>query len=161
MGKKIGFFKRAFKFYLILGIIVVIFLPPFARYQELRYKNKKLEERLESLKEENERLTEEKRLLETDINYVEKMAREKMGLIRGDEVIYKVVPAGGRTAGAEVAPPDAKAEVKADAPGQAGKKTSSPKTKTSATIAQSSDGKKSTRAKAAATRPAAGAVCMP
>ena len=92
MAKKIGFFKKSLKFYLILGIIVVIFLPPFARYQELRYKNKKLEERLESLKCENERLTEEKRLLETDINYVEKKAREKIGVVRKGEIVMKEVP---------------------------------------------------------------------
>ena len=90
MGKKIV--KRSFKFYLILGVIIVIFLPPFARYQELRYKNKKLEERLESLKEENARLTEEKRLLETDINYVEKTAREKIGIVRKGEIVMKEVP---------------------------------------------------------------------
>ena len=93
MAKKVGLFKRSFKFYLILGIIVVIFLPPFARYQELRYKNKKLEERLESLKAENARLTEEKRLLETDINYVEKTAREKIGIVRKGEIVLKEVPA--------------------------------------------------------------------
>ena len=92
MAKKIDFFNRSFKFYLILGIVVVIFLPPFARYQELRYKNKKLEERLESLKDENERLTEEKRLLETDINYVEKKAREKIGVVRKGEIVMKEVP---------------------------------------------------------------------
>ena len=92
MAKKIELFNRSFRFYLILGIIVVIFLPPFARYQELRYKNKKLEERLESLKEENLRLTEEKRLLETDINYVEKMAREKIGVVRKGEIVLKQVP---------------------------------------------------------------------
>ena len=92
MAKKIGLFKRSFKFYFVLGVIVVIFLPPFARYQELRYKNKKLEERLESLKEENARLTEEKRLLETDINYVEKKAREKIGVVRKGEIVLKEVP---------------------------------------------------------------------
>ena len=86
--KRVG----SFKFYLIIGIIVVIFLPPFARYQELRYKNKKLEERLESLKDENARLTEEKRLLETDINYVEKKAREKIGVVRKGEIVIKEVP---------------------------------------------------------------------
>ena len=92
MAKKIGFFKRSLKFYIMVGIAVVIFLPPFAKYQELKFKNKKLEERLESLKLENERLTEEKRLLETDINYVEKKAREKIGVVRKGEIVLKEVP---------------------------------------------------------------------
>ena len=92
MAKKIGFFKRSFKFYFILGIIIAVFLPPFAKYQELKFKNQKLEEKLESLKLENERLTEEKRLLETDINYVEKKAREKIGVVRKGEIVIKGVP---------------------------------------------------------------------
>lgn len=88
MGKKkVG----SFKFYIILGVLVVIFLPPFAKYQELRYKNSKLEERIESLKTENAQLAEEKRLLETDIHYVEKKAREKMGLVRKGEIVMKEV----------------------------------------------------------------------
>ncbi|MDD3906192.1 MAG: septum formation initiator family protein [Candidatus Omnitrophica bacterium] len=88
MGKKkVG----SFKFYIILGVLVVIFLPPFAKYQELRYKNSKLEERIESLKIENAQLAEEKRLLETDIHYVEKKAREKMGLVRKGEIVMKEV----------------------------------------------------------------------
>ena len=46
----------------------------------------------ETLKLENERLTEEKRLLETDINYVEKKAREKIGVVRKGEIVLKEVP---------------------------------------------------------------------
>ena len=87
MGKKVG----KFKFWVIIAIAVIVFLPPFAKYQELRYKNKKLEERIESLKLENEQLTEEKRLLETDINYVEKKAREKIGVVRKGEILMKEV----------------------------------------------------------------------
>ena len=92
MAKKVGLFNRSFNFWVIVAIAVVIFLPPFAKYQELRYKNKKLEERIEGLKSENERLAEEKRLLETDINYVEKMAREKIGVVRKGEIVMKEVP---------------------------------------------------------------------
>ena len=91
MAKKVNPLKRSLKFWAIVAIAVVIFLPPFAKYQELRYKNTKLEERLESLKLENERLTEEKRLLETDINYVEKKAREKIGVVRKGEIVLKEV----------------------------------------------------------------------
>lgn len=79
------------KFWLVTAVFVIIFLPPFAKYQELRHKNAKLEERIESLKSENERLAEEKRLLETDINYVEKKAREKIGVVRKGEIVMKEV----------------------------------------------------------------------
>ncbi|MCX5686137.1 MAG: septum formation initiator family protein [Candidatus Omnitrophica bacterium] len=80
------------RFWIITGVFVVIFLPPFAKYQELRYKNKKLEERMAALDEETKRLTEEKRKLETDINYIEKRAREKIGVVRKGEIVIKEVP---------------------------------------------------------------------
>ncbi len=88
MAKKIN----RTKIYLVISILIVIFLPPFAKYQELHYKNKKLEERINSLKEENRQLAEEKRRLETDITYIEKKAREKMGVVRKDEIVLKEVP---------------------------------------------------------------------
>ncbi|MDO8524939.1 MAG: septum formation initiator family protein [Candidatus Omnitrophota bacterium] len=91
MGKKVGPFRRSVNFWIIVGIAIAVFLPPFAKYQELKYKNKRLEERMENLKKENERLTEEKRLLETDINYVEKKAREKIGVVRKGEIVMKEV----------------------------------------------------------------------
>ena len=87
MGKKVG----SFKFWIIAAITIVIFLPPFAKYQELKYKSKKLEEQIASLKNENEQLAEEKRLLETDIHYVEKRAREKIGIVRKGEIVLKEV----------------------------------------------------------------------
>jgi cell division protein FtsB len=87
MAKKVG----SFKLWVIVGIAALVFLPPFVKYQELRYKNSKLEERIENLKIENERLAEEKRLLETDINYVEKKAREKIGVVRKGEIVMKEV----------------------------------------------------------------------
>ena len=77
------------KFWVIIVIVVAIFLPPFARYQELRYKNKKMEGRIKSLTEESKRLAEEKRRLETDITYIEKKAREKIGVVRKGEIILK------------------------------------------------------------------------
>lgn len=88
MAKKIG----SLKLYLIIGFIVAVFLPPFAKYQELKYKNKKLEQDIVNLKLETARLAEEKRLLETDINYVEKVARDKIGIVRKGEIVMKGVP---------------------------------------------------------------------
>ncbi|MFA5143342.1 MAG: septum formation initiator family protein [Candidatus Omnitrophota bacterium] len=77
--------------WLVIAVLVVIFLPPFAKYQELKYKNRKLEERIVGLKVENEQLAEEKRKLETDIGYVEKKAREKIGVVRKGEIVLKEV----------------------------------------------------------------------
>lgn len=77
--------------WLVAVVFVIVFIPPFAKYQELRYKNRKLEAEIEAMKLQNLRLAEEKRLLETDIHYVEKKAREKIGLVRKGEIIMKEV----------------------------------------------------------------------
>ncbi len=85
MAKKIGSLKT----YLLIGLFVAVFLPPFAKYQELRAKNKRLEEELVSLRVESKRLEEEKKRLETDINYVEKKARERIGIVKKGEIVLK------------------------------------------------------------------------
>jgi cell division protein FtsB len=81
--------KRFLKISLVVALLLVIFLPPFIKYQEFRYKNKKLEERIKALKDQNKRLEEEKRRLETDITYIEKRARQNMGVVRKGEIIIK------------------------------------------------------------------------
>jgi len=80
------------KFWVTAGIISVIFLPPFVKYLELRYKNARLAQEIVTLKEENKKLGEEKRRLETDINYIEERAREKMGVARKGEIVIKEAP---------------------------------------------------------------------
>jgi cell division protein FtsB len=77
------------KIYLIAAVLAIVFLPSFAKYQELSYKNRKLEERINALSLDNRRLEEEKRRLETDITYIEKRAREEIGVVRKGEIILK------------------------------------------------------------------------
>lgn len=85
MAKK----KYRAKALLVIVVLIIIFLPSFARYQELNYKNKRLEERIQFLRKENKRLEEEKSRLETDITYIEKSAREKLGVVRKGEIVLK------------------------------------------------------------------------
>lgn len=80
------------KLYIGIAIFLVIFVPPFAKYQELRYKNQKLAERIVALKAENMHLEQDKKRLETDIVYVEKRARDKMGLVRKGEIVMRAAP---------------------------------------------------------------------
>ena len=89
MAKKV----ISLKTYLVIGVLIAIFLPPFAKYQELRAKNKKLEEQLVSLRKESRILETEKMKLETDINYVEKKARERIGIVKKGEIVLKENPA--------------------------------------------------------------------
>jgi cell division protein FtsB len=80
------------RLYLLIAVATVLFLPPFAKYQALRYKEKKIERKIADTKAEIKRMEEEKRKLETDIAYIEKRAREKVGMARKGEVVIKEVP---------------------------------------------------------------------
>jgi len=85
MAKKIG----SLKLYLVIAVIGALFIPPFAKYQELRHKSRMLDKRIVELKLENKRYEEEKVKLETDIAYIEKRAREKVGMVRKGEIVMK------------------------------------------------------------------------
>ena len=80
------------KIYLVATVLIIVFLPSFVKYQELRYKNKRLEDEISLLNTKNKRLIEEKKRLETDITYVEQRARENMGMARKGEIILKQAP---------------------------------------------------------------------
>ena len=81
--------KDAVKLLVLIAVVTAIFLPPFAKYQELRAKNKSLEDKIRALKLETRRLEEERRKLETDITYVEQKAREKIGVVRKGEIVIR------------------------------------------------------------------------
>jgi cell division protein FtsB len=74
---------------LIVAGIVLIFLPSFAKYQELSSKNRLLDRKLQFAKEEIKRLEGEKVRLQNDITYIEKRARDKIGLVRKGELVIK------------------------------------------------------------------------
>ena len=74
-------------------ILLAAFLPPFIKYQQINYKSKALDRQLKSIKEEIKALEEEKRRLETDIIYVEKRARDRIGVAKKGEIILKSYPA--------------------------------------------------------------------
>jgi len=78
---------------LFLGIVIllIIFLPGYSKLQELRAKNRKLNTEINALKEENEKLAREIDQLESDPFYIEKKARDKMGIGKEGEVRYKII----------------------------------------------------------------------
>ncbi len=71
---------------------LIIFVPRWRDMQDLHQKNIDYTQKIEELKKLNQELNEEKRRLEEDPVYLEKVAREKMGLAREGEVVYKIVP---------------------------------------------------------------------
>jgi len=74
---------------LIIVALIAIYLPGFARLAQLKEENRTLEKRIDILTRTNEELEEEKEKLETDPTYIEKIAREKLGMVRKDEIILK------------------------------------------------------------------------
>lgn len=84
--------KNAFILFIVAFAILAIFLPQFSKVQDMREKDREYQRRITELLNEDERLEEENRRLKEDPEYLEKVAREKMGLIREGEVVYKLMP---------------------------------------------------------------------
>jgi len=81
---------KRFLSYIVLGIILIaIYLPGFARLQQLREENRILDDKIAALKVSNDDLTTRIRKLETDPVYVESVIREKLKKSKKGEIIYK------------------------------------------------------------------------
>lgn len=83
--------KKLILIFSVLVILVLIFLPSFSKYQKLLSEQKRLIQRIEELEGANRRLEEEKYKLETDIEYIERRAREKLGIVKKDEIPYRII----------------------------------------------------------------------
>jgi cell division protein FtsB len=84
--------KKAFGFLTFTVIFLIIFLPGYTRIQELRDKNKDLLDKNKRLQAENALLGKQLKRLENDQVYQEKVLREKMGVVRKNEIPVKIVP---------------------------------------------------------------------
>ena len=82
--------KNAFWLFFIAIVIALIFIPSFSRMQDKARRNREYDVRLQQLKREQTNLAVEKKRLEEDPAYLEKVAREKMGLVREGETIYRI-----------------------------------------------------------------------
>jgi len=76
----------------LLGALVRIYAPGLIKLQRLRARKCELEREVELLRESNWKLEREKESLEHDPIYIEKMIRQKLGVARPGETIYKIVP---------------------------------------------------------------------
>lgn len=88
----VTYMRKIAIFFVFAFILILIFLRPYSKYRELKIKNKVLTDEIEYLKEVNKTLEAEKKALEEDPAFVEKRAREKMGIVKEGEIIYKIVP---------------------------------------------------------------------
>ena len=71
-------------------ILILAFCPLLCKRRQMRLENEVLKEKIEQLKAENINLLQEKESLENDPVFLEREAREKLGITRENEVIYKV-----------------------------------------------------------------------
>ena len=85
-------FKNAVSLFIFTVIVVILFLPSYTKMQELKQKNQDMFQKIQYLETKNKKLEQEQKFLKNNPEYLEKVAREKMGLIRQGETVYKIVP---------------------------------------------------------------------
>ncbi len=102
-GRRSGFFKNLnWQRVLIRGgiavviISVLVYLFIFSKYgylrmRELQRENADLEERVTEVERKNEELETEIGRLEDDMEAVERLAREELGLVKEGETIYRFI----------------------------------------------------------------------
>ncbi|MDE1921643.1 MAG: septum formation initiator family protein [Candidatus Omnitrophica bacterium] len=84
--------KNALSLFILTVIILALFLPSYFTLQGLKRKDREYEHRISALEKQNKKFEEERHLLQTNPEYVEKVGRETMGLIRPGETVYKIIP---------------------------------------------------------------------
>ncbi|MFH0738582.1 MAG: septum formation initiator family protein [Candidatus Omnitrophota bacterium] len=84
--------KKAFWLFGVAVLLLAIFLPGYSKLQEFRDKSRDLEDKIRRLKKENYILQQELVRIENDPVYQEKIARDKMGVVRKGEVPIRIVP---------------------------------------------------------------------
>lgn len=100
-------------FALVLFVFFWVYFPALSRYRELKIQEEKITREISDLDQRIEALLEERRLLQNDLNYLEKVIREELGLVKPGEIIYKMIPEPAKK---PVVEPAAPVEENAEAP---------------------------------------------
>lgn len=82
--------RKAFWLFGLAVLVLVIFLPGYTKLRELRIKNRQLEEQFRKMAVDNSLLQEELKRVQNDPVYQEKIARDKMGVVRKGEIPVKI-----------------------------------------------------------------------
>jgi len=83
-GKKVALYGIIF-----LIVLAAVFLPGYSQLKRLQRENDELQQRIKLLREQNDVLKEEISSFQQDPEYIEKKAREKLGVIKKGEIIYR------------------------------------------------------------------------
>ncbi|MBI5873554.1 MAG: septum formation initiator family protein [Candidatus Omnitrophica bacterium] len=81
------------RFFIIIFILVALFLPGFAKLQELKSKLADMEDEIRKTQSQNA-LLEEKIAKMSNQAYLEIVAREKMGVVKKGETVIKIIREG-------------------------------------------------------------------
>ncbi len=81
--------------YIIIGILLLIFLPGFSKIQELEGRLREAQAQLEETQRRNAALEERITQLENDEDSLEMVARERLGVVKKGETVIKIIREGG------------------------------------------------------------------
>tara|TARA_Y100000748_G_scaffold285362_1_gene267860 strand:- start:522 stop:851 length:330 start_codon:yes stop_codon:yes gene_type:complete len=86
-------FIRGLVFLICMSLIIVFIFGDHGliKLYKIKSQRKKVQNHITQLREERERRKEEKNKIENDLDYIEKIAREKYKMVKPGEKIFKVV----------------------------------------------------------------------
>ncbi len=68
-----------------------VYLPTLSRYRDLKLQQDELDTQIEKLTQDVQDMREERDLLKNDVEYLEKVIRDELGLVKPGEIVYKFV----------------------------------------------------------------------
>ncbi len=85
---------KSLRFYIIIGILLLIFLPGFSKIQELKGRLREAQTKLKETQRHNAALEERIAQLRNDDDSMEMVARERLGVVKRGETVIKIIRAG-------------------------------------------------------------------
>lgn len=85
---------KRLRFFIIICVLVAFFFPGFAKLQELKMKLAETESKIRETQKRNAFLEERIAQMRTNQEYLEIVAREKMGVVKKGETVLKLIREG-------------------------------------------------------------------
>lgn len=87
--------KRVVLFFAVFFLLALLFFwgyfPTLSHYRELKFQEEEIDKKIEELDLKIQALEEERNLLKNDVEYLEKVIRGELGLVKPGEIVYKFV----------------------------------------------------------------------
>lgn len=86
--------KKKVTTFVFLGLVFlgIVFTPGYLKIRSLLKQNRDLERQIREVIQANIRLAGEQERLKNDPVYLEKVARQKLGIAKEGEIVYQVLP---------------------------------------------------------------------